>query len=300
MKTISRTAAGCCLTIAFAVAAMGPLATPSPLLTRADADDGVSEKPRDDTPMPGRRIAAIEGPNVKAFVDGRTLRLVPDAVALENREFSMPRLSAPIRSLRWQAQSDSQPKIVPEPRRWLFSWDETPSANPVLTIALDAAPLLPEDCPIAGPAADGSVMLHAYQAETFGEKLRFEPQWYKNTVGYWTTATDYASWRFTTDQAGDYSVAVLQGCGKGQGGSEALLTLRRGEQVTAELPFRTTETGHFQNFRWFDLGNVHIDQAGEFQLRIEARRIAKAALFDVRMIHLVRQARSTGGIGRGE
>jgi len=141
------------------------------------------------------------------------------------------------------------------------------------------------------PTSDGSVMLHAHQAETHGEKLRFEPQAHKNTVGYWTVPTDYAVWRLSIEQPGTFVVAVLQGCGSGQGDSEALLTLRHNEQIHAELTWQTVDTGHFQNFRWLDVGSIHVSEAGRYQLRIDPKRIARAALCDVRAIHLVRQAK---------
>ena len=85
-------------------------------------------------------------------------------------------------------------------------------------------------------------------------------------------------------------MAVLQGCGKGQGGSDAVISLRQDGQVKAELTFQTIDTGHFQNFRWNHLGMIELPAAGTYQLRIDATRIAKVALFDVRTIHLVRQA----------
>jgi hypothetical protein len=182
-------------------------------------------------------------------------------------------------------------KFRPEPQEWVFSWKAAPTEASVIEVVFDTPPVLPPDCPKSVPAGDGSVMLHAYQARTSGEKLRFEPQWSKNTVGYWTVPTDYALWNLTIDQPGTYSVAVLQGCGAGQGGSDAVITLRRGDDATrAELPFKTIDTGHFQNFRWNHLGTIDISDGGEYELRIEAKRIANAALFDVRAIHLVRQA----------
>jgi len=147
-----------------------------------------------------------------------------------------------------------------------------------------------DQCKPAQPAADGSVMLHAYRATTHGEKLRYEPQWYKNTVGYWTVSSDHATWKLRIDQPGSYSVAVLQGCGRGQGGSDAVITLSCQGDKVAKLSFQTIETGHFQNFRWHHLGEVDLPDAGSFELKVAAKRIANKALFDVRAIHLVKQA----------
>ncbi len=40
-------------------------------------------------------------------------------------------------------------------------------------------------------------------------------------------ADDSASWEFTVTKPGKFTVEVLQGCGKGQGGSEVELSCRR-------------------------------------------------------------------------
>ena len=158
--------------------------------------------------------------------------------------------------------------------------------DPVIEVVFDVDPVLPADCAPAVAAGDGSIMLQAYQASTFGEKLRFEPQWYKNTVGYWAVGTDYATWNLTVDQPGTYSVAVLQGCGKGQGGSDAAISLSRGGKVKAELPFQTIDTGHFQNFVWRHAGVLTAERPGDYQIRIEAVEIPRVALMDVRQLHL--------------
>jgi hypothetical protein len=232
----------------------------------------------------------ISNPDVNVFRASRTLWLAPTRKSVEARTLSIPRLCAPIRSLHWQDDPDRELAFVPEPETWVFSWKSSVKTDPLIKVVFDGDPLLPDQCSPAQPAGDGGVMLFADHAETHGEKLRFEPQWYKNTVGYWTVPTDYANWELKIDAPGHYSLAVLQGCGKGQGGSRGLITLRAGQTKVAELRFETVDTGHFQNFRWIHLGKIQIAKPGEYELRIEAVSISKVALFDVRSIHLVKQA----------
>ena len=236
-----------------------------------------------------RRDLSNDG--AKVHQRGQALWLELQPAALDAKQAMIPRLSAPIRSIQWQGAPDAELKFWPEQGEWVFSWKQRPTDADVIEVVFDAPPVLPEDCPQATAAGDGSIRLHAFQARTFGEKLRFEPQWYKNTVGYWTIPTDYATWDFEVDQPGTFSVALLQGCGAGQGGSDALLTLRQADNVATELPFQTIDTGHFQNFRWSHAGHVVIEESGTYELRIQPTRIAKNALFDVRAIHLVRQAK---------
>ena len=101
-----------------------------------------------------------------------------------------------------------------------------------------------------------------------------------------------AEWNFVADQPGTFTVAVLQGCGAGQGGSVVVASVRTATDEVDRLSFQTIDTGHFQNFRWNHLGSVTIPAAGSYQLRLTPGKIAKAAVFDVRMVHLVRQARA--------
>ena len=246
---------------------------------------GQSEIPANASPRP-----ELSRKGSSVYLAGNTLWLKLDGNAMKTRKVVIPRLCAPIRSIGWRGQPDAELKIRPAQQEWTFTWKTVPSDASVIEIVFDSKPFLPANCPVAVPAGDGSVMLQAWQAKTFGEKILFEPQWYKNTVGYWAVESDYATWELKIEQPGTYSIAVLQGCGKGQGGSDASITLQRGNEVKAELAFRTIDTGHFQNFRWNDLGNVKLSEAGRYQLRIDAKRIAKVALFDVRTIHLVRQA----------
>ena len=226
-----------------------------------------------------------------ATLNGKTLWIPVKAADAQRGHIAIHRIAAPLRSLGWKDHPDHLLKFTPEPERWVFSWKRVPTNDATIEVVFDKPVQLTSALGPVQPTADGSVMLHAYQAHTHGEKLRYEPQWYKNTVGYWTVPSDYATWALNIDQPGEFSVAVLQGCGGGQGGSDAQLTLRRDDNVKVELTFQTIDTGHFQNFRWHPLGTIKIDEAGEYQLRISPQRIAKNALFDVRAVHLVRQAK---------
>jgi hypothetical protein len=182
--------------------------------------------------------------------------------------------------------------VSPEITYWVPSTKEQLSESGLVTIEFDApAKLLGELTPVRS-AADGSFWLPAHLATTAGEKLRYEPQPHKNTVGYWTQAKDKAQWSFQLDKPGKFNVAVLQGCGTGQAGSLATLSIR---QMTAEhhdeplaQDFEVLETGHFQNFQWNQLTAVEIKQAGVYSLEVVPKEIRKNALMDIRAIHLVR------------
>ncbi|WP_145384828.1 hypothetical protein [Stieleria neptunia] len=277
----------------FAIAAIIVACVPNATVS-GQSTDSIPPRPTDrpsGLPDAAMRVPSLGSDALNVYRDGQTLWLLPSPESIEARSFHLPRLCAPIRSLNWHDDAKRDLGFVPEPDHWRFSWNAAVAAEALIKVEFDGAPLLPDEVSPTEPAGDASVMLHAHHAATFGEKLRFEPQWYKNTVGYWTVAKDYATWELKLDQSGRYSVAVLQGCGEGQGGSDALISIREGASTVAELPFQTIDTGHFQNFRWNHLGDITVTKSGTYQLRIEAKRIAKGALFDVRAIHLVKQAK---------
>ena len=128
---------------------------------------------------------------------------------------------------------------------------------------------------------DGIVTLPARTAEVHGIQLRYEPLPHKNTLGFWTRADDWASWDFTLTKPGTFVVEVLQGCGKGQGGSEVELTIDG-----QALPFTVEDTGHFQNFKARDLGQLKLAKPGRHTLTVKAKKKAAAAVMDLRSVTL--------------
>lgn len=131
------------------------------------------------------------------------------------------------------------------------------------------------------PAKDGTILLHSRTAEVHGVMLRYEPLPHKTTLGYWVNKDDWASWEFTVGAPGTFTVEVLQGCGKGQGGSEVEVVV--GEQA---FKFTVEDTGHFQNFKAREVGTVKIDKAGRHTLTIRPKTKAAAAVMDVRQVTL--------------
>jgi len=136
-------------------------------------------------------------------------------------------------------------------------------------------------------ADDGSITLHGRDATVFGTTLRYEPAEKKQTLGFWTKASDAAAWTFTVAQPGEFTVEVLQGCGTGQGGSEMVVDVDRGTQAATALSFVVEDTGGFQAFRPREIGRVRIATTGVHQLRVQPQKIARAAACDIRQIRLV-------------
>ena len=200
----------------------------------------------------------------------------------------LPRLANVIRSIHWRDDPDNELKLQPEPTEWIIS--ASPSAklrasSPsrlVLVLQLDAPPRVFDESIINEPNSDGTITLPAKNAVTRGETLRFEPQPHKNTVGYWSNETNFAEWHYRLQAPGQYEIDILQGCGKGHGGSKVSCKTESGT-----LEFEVQETGHFQNFIWRTVGTLELKATENSVLSLIPVHQAAGAVMDVRAIRIV-------------
>ncbi len=135
---------------------------------------------------------------------------------------------------------------------------------------------------VANPqAADGVITLAAHTADIHGVQVRYEALPHKNTLGFWTRAEDWVSWDFTVSKPGKFTVEILQGCGKGQGGSDVEISV-------AGQKLRTTveDTGHFQNFKARAIGTVTLDKPGRYALEVRPKSKPGVAVMDLRAVML--------------
>lgn len=200
----------------------------------------------------------------------------------------IPRIYSSLRSVVWAETPDAAVIAHPETDHWIIRWKKRPEKAMTVELKFDGTAELTSELTPIQQSGDGTLDLHAAKADTFGEKLRYEPQTHKNTVGYWVNEGDYATWKIRVEQPGQFNVGILQGCGAQQGGSTAKLSVANEESVAAELVFKVEETGHFQNFIWRHLGQIKIDQPGSYTVTLAPESIAKNALMDVRQIQWVR------------
>ena len=130
--------------------------------------------------------------------------------------------------------------------------------------------------------ANSLIFLEARDAQVKATKMKYEEPPQKDTLGFWVNAEDTASWTFQAPKAGTYRVTVLQGCGKGNGGSVVALDTKQGW-----CEFTVEETGHFQRFVPREVGKLTL-VAGENTLTVRPVKKAKAAVMDLRRVILER------------
>ncbi len=262
------------------------------------------EKPSSSNPPPSNSPKQLEHDLVSGGTVHRAWKsvlLTPES-DIEWGSMQLPRFFASIRHVGWineqgkvivrKKSPASEIVVTPEPEHWLVAWKERPENARQIRISFDQPPVLNDEVGANKPSGDGGFRLQACMASTSGEKIRYEPQQHKNTVGYWVGANDYAEWTIEVAQPGSFNVSILQGCGANQGGSHAAVRLLNGTSETAKLDFVVEETGHFQNFKWRQIGELSIPAKGTYTIRVQPEKIANNALMDIREMQLVRQPAS--------
>ena len=126
--------------------------------------------------------------------------------------------------------------------------------------------------------ATGDIRLHPAEAQVHGEKLRYEPQPMKRTLGFWVNESDWADWTFDVAKAGKYEVEVLQGCSGG--GSEVAV-----EVAGQKLAFTVENTGAFQHFILRTIGVIDLP-AGRQTLAVKPQSKKGGAVMDLRQVTL--------------
>ncbi|HLY10668.1 MAG TPA: hypothetical protein VKW04_15300 [Planctomycetota bacterium] len=196
----------------------------------------------------------------------------------------MPRLNNPIGTVYLVNDPAKTPLgFQPNLNDWSISKPKSSSGGPdVVVVEVKGRPR-PAGTPVVAEASkDGTIVLPAHFAVAHGKLLRYEPQPAKNTVGYWADESDWVEWRFRISNPGSYTIRLLQGCGKGQGGSS--VTIAVGAKT---FDYTVEDTGHFQTFVEKPVGAIAFDKSGDYALEIRATRKAKGAVMDVRQVTLI-------------
>ena len=128
--------------------------------------------------------------------------------------------------------------------------------------------------------AGNPIELDARNCRISGVMLRYEPNPKKLCIGFWGNPNDYPVWDYTVASAGKYEVVVTQGCGRGAGGSRAVL-----ETAGTALEFTVKDTGGYQNWDDVSLGEVTFEKAGPHKLTVKVLSKARG-IMDIRRIVL--------------
>jgi len=242
-------------------------------------------------------------------VHGAVYFVIPvDSAAAGIDRIDFPRLDNPVQRVWWwplgdaetvdggEAEGDGfeppverQVKLTQTPTVWTLAVAESEglvdaarAGGVVVVMDVIGEPVWSEEPQLIRPGKNGAIVLNAHHGKTYGKLLQYEPLPHKNTIGYWVEPNDFAKWRIEVPLADKYRVEIYQGCGTGQGGSRIAIGFG-GEAVETIVE----ETGHFQNFRWRDIGEIKLEPNESLDVTLRCLEKAQAAVVDIRQIRLV-------------
>ena len=186
---------------------------------------------------------------------------------------SMPRANPCFQPLLWEACYQQKDVSVLEP---LATASDTAKTMLDWRSAMDKIRKTPNE---SSPNA-GLIHLEPKDAFLHSNKLRFEPQANKDTLGYWVDPSDWAEWECEVIHPGRYSIEILQGCAKGG----SLVEVQVGRTSTQ---FTVEDTGHFQRFIPRRVGVVDLP-AGKTTVAVRPMEKRGGAVMDLRRLSLVR------------
>ena len=141
----------------------------------------------EDLPSTAKAVDGLSLSDVQVRQDENRLYFVMPPGKTAPARIDLPRLGNVVRSIRWIGEDKATMQVKSEPTEWSIDVTPQPANSAAVIIAeLDAPVELFHKTITAHPdKTSGIILLPAKYASTHGEKLRFEPQPHKNTVGYW-------------------------------------------------------------------------------------------------------------------
>lgn len=209
--------------------------------------------------------------------------------AADYPELEVPRFQNPVVKVYLKSDPQQQAlRLKPGVSTWQIKLPKKMEGRAVIVMETVGPPRFNKEPMLYRPNKEGELVLPAHGAVVHGEKLRYEPQPHKNTVGYWQNEKDWCEWNVSLPAQQKYDVYILQGCGEGQGGSTVQVIA--GDQ---KLEFAVEDTGHFQNFKERYLGRLLLmpdradSGASPQTIKLVPIHKAKGAVMDVRQLRLV-------------
>ena len=147
----------------------------------------------------------------------------------------------------------------------------------VLVAQIDGA--MQVDPVMAVSDADGNVKLDGADAEVHGDTLAYEPP--HRALGYWTKATDFASWIYRLTKPGEFNLVLEVACEPGTAGGTFEVTIGS-QTVTGTVP----ATKNWDTFVKVKLGPMTLVTPGDYTVTVKPTKMGSYALMNLRSLSL--------------
>ena len=130
------------------------------------------------------------------------------------------------------------------------------------------------------PDSKGVLQFLAATAELHGSGIQVEERYSVPNIGYWDSGKDWVSWKAHLGKSGAFRIKATMATE--YGGSTFVLDFGGG-QITGQVP----QTGGWGNFQTVDLGQVRLNQPGDFEVKMGAKDPAHWSPMNLSSIELI-------------
>ncbi len=99
----------------------------------------------------------------------------------------------------------------------------------VVKLTLAGKPVVKEVLEVIKPDENEKIICHARDAELHGSYIRYEYGDGKDNIGFWTNASDYATWNIFVPEKGRYKIIFTYACPPENAGSKVKIEIEEGE-----------------------------------------------------------------------
>lgn len=132
------------------------------------------------------------------------------------------------------------------------------------------------------PREDGSIHLHASEADIHGSHPRYEHGGGKDNIGYWTDREDWVSWEFTGVRAGAYAVRLTYACAPDTAGATFTVEVD-GKRLTGTVG----ATKSWTDFITEPLGRVRLPGGEALTLSVKPDSMVGYAVMNLKAVTLI-------------
>ncbi|HVT10880.1 MAG TPA: alpha-L-fucosidase [Fimbriimonadaceae bacterium] len=152
-----------------------------------------------------------------------------------------------------------------------------------IALNLSGAPVVNEPEITIAPGPDGAISLDAGDANLEGHTFQVETVLNRQNIGYWTDASDAASWKVKTAAEGNYAVSLEYACEPGSEGSTFEIQVDGNSTgLTGSIP----KTASWQDYKTMNLDGTLSLPAGTHTIKIVPKSKPSTAVMNLRRIHL--------------
>jgi len=146
----------------------------------------------------------------------------------------------------------------------------------VVVLAIEGEPKVVQPATVQAP--DRTLTLHARDAFTHGENIRYEQGGGKDNIGFWTDPADWVHWVLRIDHAGKFDVEITYACPNMSAGSEYVVEVA-GQQLSGKVQ----GTGSWTQFQTEKLGTLDLP-AERHTLNVKAKNLVGEGVMNLQSI----------------